>query len=409
MELNLTLCSLSQLQELRKQIDQRIQALGVPNLLTTLFPELWTLIFSKGHAEEFKGLLLTSKWCHELFWRHQTHYKFTNSNLNNTDLTFLLSRAHRQNLKSLELIKTNVTDLSALVSSKLFGLETLIIHSESKLNLSMTSLVGFSPNLAELNLKNVELYPREPSELGRLTKLRTLRIVKGLLTLDDTEISFLSKLTNLTDLTLSINHPALLARDVGEGISLSKSGRQKLIDELGDCNFGVFFNLKNLTHLDCGPFLVGTDKNLSPITQLPLIRLVIQQGQLIGDHGLDLISQMTQLKELFLGKLQWTSNWASLSRLPNVVDLWLPGAWIDDQGLARLAEIKTLQRLDVSHSPHLSDVGITNFLTLAQEGEIEWIRLFNCERLRQYSGYSKIRAVRSKGRFIEWIKLTKDC
>lgn len=381
--------------------DEKIQDIVTHNFLTRLFPELLMIIFSQGHIKEFKGLLLTSKLCHDLFWSYQVNYKFVNSNFTECHLENLLARGDIRGLKRIELVGTNVTNLSALSNYRLFGLETLIIHDLVEKKLSLAGLICTFPNLIELNLINVEIRSGI-SELVELTRLTSLQIIGGITNLKDNDISFLSKLTRLVTLTLPINHQSFLSRDGGEGISVTKSSLDKLIEELGDSNLGVLANLKTLTHFDTGMFLAPTYKNLIPLIHSPLIRLCIRQGQLIDDAGLNQICQMTQLRDLRIAKLHFATNWFSLVKLSNIVNLGLSKSRIDNEGLTHLADMKSLRRLDISGSGKITDSGVNNFLSLTRDRRIELILLDDCNLLRRYLAFSMYRSVLSDGQFDEW-------
>jgi len=109
-----------------------------------------------------------------------------------------------------------------------------------------------------------------------------------------------------------------------------------------------------------------TEDDLSQIAELPTLRSLIigGDGKELSVPSLTILSEMTDLETLALGKTPLTDSGAShLLRLVSLRDLRLPHSHITDEMLGKLSRLPELERV-VFGSDKLTDRGLEHFLSM---------------------------------------------
>jgi len=224
--------------------------------------------------------------------------------------------------------KTTI-DNSALVHlAGLWRLKSLLLN-ETAIDDAGLETIGKIGTLTNLDLRGCKVSNRGVAHLVRLTKLRALRFngKNGATTVDDGGMESLGKLTSLVALPLDF-------------LWVSEEGLAKLA------------GLKNLQEL----YLAGT---------------------LAGDEAMETLSQFPQLKRLRISQTSVTGMGLShLVPLKKLVDLDLSeNSQLDDRGLASLAEMKQLTKLNLWRVA-MSDAGAAH---LARLTNLRWLNLDNTQ------------------------------
>ncbi len=198
--------------------------------------------------------------------------------------------------------------------------------------------------------------------IGRVTTLKSLSLSGR--ALRDNDLAALAGLTQLESILLN-------------GTELSDDGYR---------HFAAFQQLKRLSLFhpsrDCKDF---TGAGLAHLKALPKLERLTFAGATAGDEAFEAVGQLTQLKEFS----QW-HNWESpnaikhLLKLPNLTALKigqrLPGRGrpptpsFDDATLKTIAQMKTLERLDLQEA-RLSYEGLAQLKQLPKLRELyaKWV------------------------------------
>lgn len=242
----------------------------------------------------------------------------------------------------LELIETNVSDISAL--SRMVSLKSLeLSHVRNLMDISALSELN---TLTSLDLQWTSV--GDISALSRLTALTNLDL-QGTLVSD---ISALSNLTALTKLDLS-------GTRVGDISALSGLTALTNLDLRGTkvSDISALAGLTGLRNLDLQWTRVsdiGVLSNLKALTQLDLSR----------NYNLSDINVLSALRELKSLNLRWT-NVSDISALSGLSKL----TYLDLSGNENLADISALSRLTalnklgLSGNENLTDISVLSCLT----------------------------------------------
>ncbi len=219
---------------------------------------------------------------------------------------------------------------------------------------------------------------------------------------DDSDYQLIGSLTSLKSLTIG-GHPSTLTDEHLQMLTGLKDLESIQLDgavlsDEGFRHFTAFTKLKRLSLFhpsrDRDDF---TGTGLAYLKSLPELERLTFAGATAGDEAMRAVGQLTQLREF----AQW-HNWDSaagieyLKNLPHLKSLKigqrLPGGGrsnepsFDDQTLAIISQIKSLERLDLQEA-RLSFAGLLqlNALPALRELNMKWVDVpaGDVEKLRQ--------------------------
>lgn len=209
------------------------------------------------------------------------------------------------------------------------------------------------PNFEELMIDCPSLADDDLCVIGRLAKLKVLKLTSGVVT--DTGMYHLNDVRDLEELALEFPNATddgfvgLKPQPVLKSLRLDTSG-------VGD---------RGVTHMTTSPLLQIlvlnetqiTDAGLIALPLLPELRVLHAEGTRIGNDGVAALTRQPKLAGLALDQTRITDEVGpSLTALPAVDALWLADTAVGDSTCRELAQ-KELSILDLSGTK-VTDAGL---------------------------------------------------
>ena len=224
------------------------------------------------------------------------------------------------------------------------------------------------PNLKSLGVGTTTASPISDEGLRHLAKHAGLESLKiSGLGITGAGIDHIAKLTNLNELALYWAGPYKQGNLTDE--SLTKLAALKSLEHLVLPNNGTFTlsavsqlnNLPSLKWLEVSGIVQdGSGLDLSKLTSLTYLDLKMAKGDTLRDEDLSTISKLKRLEHLRL--YPWSSSTISdaglahLADLPSLEMLDVGGLNITDDGMRHLGKLKTIYRLRVAGD--INDAGL---------------------------------------------------
>lgn len=200
-------------------------------------------------------------------------------------------------------------------------------------------------SLRKLDLANCEIHGDGLRHVATLTDLRELNLT--LTPVDDSALKHLAELSELRTLGLAST------KVTGTG----------------------FEHLKGLTNLENVNlhFTPVNDAGLKAISQLPLTGRLWLGHTHFTDEGAKHLANLTKLKRCGLGSMEKASSGEAVAALVNLPleDLTLLDNQATPVGVAHAAKIATLQKLDISHGPTVTDESLPQLAAMPELTELK--------------------------------------
>ena len=256
-----------------------------------------------------------------------------------------------QRLKVSELKNNFRTQLAGNHIVILQKLDDDALAALAELKDSVTAIM-VTTNVRDISAKGIE-------HLKSLHKLKRLDV--GLSNANDTFLSYISGLKNLTDVDLKQTH----ITDEGlEHLSRLTNLQRLGLDEniqLSNKALEHLSELTNLKRLSCkGNYLID-NAGLSYLKGLTALEEINLEGTFVGDKGLEHFNKMTRLKTVDLSRTKVTGSGLSQLSPDSLETVLLFGAPLTDEGLAgvqKLINLKHLNLIGVDNQGQLTNKGI---------------------------------------------------
>ena len=163
---------------------------------------------------------------------------------------------------------------------------------------------------------------------------------------------------------LYIHRKTVKAQELEKLTGLSRLIRLRYVEvKIGDNLTRHIEGLTNLTYLQlnqCGLTDVGVER-LGKLSKLEYLDLNWQPG--ITDRGLAVVQQMPRLSTLNLMSTSVTDKGLTYLRQLPIVGLFMSGTKVTDGGMTTLAEVRSLEQLDLSVTS-IGDEGVAQLASL---------------------------------------------
>lgn len=346
--------------------------------------EMWHAVFSTVKEKDVGPFRVASRWAYNLYWDLRGEFVFREA----ARIEHVLKKANSTQVTRIAAPYNGIDDhgMAGLCSLGFARLQKLDLEGAAITDAGVAMLASAFGGLRSLNLRACDmLTDKGIAALVPLQRLERLEI-GACRQLTDGVLESLGHFKQLNCLLMTPSPRPLLARDQGEGIEVKPEVLSMLRALVGDCGLSNLADLKNLTHLDVGPFMSLTTPAIKVLLGLPKLKcLAIHQGQLLDDEDVRLIGKMTSLQALALHKLHYASNVRTLTRLTSLRILSLKHNTLTNADLAELADFKRLEELDISGCHRITYPGLLGYTQrVDSKAPLQVVRMFNCKNLDLY-------------------------
>ena len=277
-----------------------------------------------------------------------------------TDLTFLDCRSFtddftreleplKDKLKSLRIGNSLISDASLEIISGFPNIETLILNHNGSVGDDGAAFLTKMEKLKNLNMIYTNLTDTGMISIRKIPNLKSFDI-RGCTIISDTGIRSLARQGQLK--LTSFQHSGNAVTDAGielltqiETLETLHLQDFSLTDQAGE-SLKKFKNLKSLIIMRCAEF---GSRGLTQLKGLPLNRLTLRGLDNVGDDGMDVFSDLPNLKRLYLVEMNG----------------------ITDAGIAKVAAAKSLELLEIEMMNAISDESLKTIATLPNLKELK--------------------------------------
>ncbi|CAB9507910.1 LRR [Seminavis robusta] len=208
----------------------------------------------------------------------------------------------------------------------------------------------------------------------------------------------LKRVTNLQDdlvVSLLQGAPNLEHVDLSDNYDLTDATLAALRPSSGSCLRSLhLYHLRKLTSVGLETLFTPGLEGMGPPPQLKVLNLSHASVDAVTDNVMELVLQSASMKT----HTTTTAVDAGLSLLGGMVRLELQGAAITDTTLERLVatSAKTLEYLQVSFCPHITDQGL-GYLVDSLGNQLEEVQIWGCAQITEKFWNGHARAVLVEG------------
>ena len=255
----------------------------------------------------------------------------------------------KDKLVSLRIGNATITNASLEIISEFPNIETLILNHDVGINDEGAAFLTKMEKLKNLNMIYTNLTDSGMISVRMIPNLKSLDI-RGCTIISDTGLRTLAR-RGQVKLT-SFQHSGNAVTDTGiESLTQIETLENlhlqdfSLSDQAGEW-LKKFKNLKSLVVFRCGEF---GSQGLLQLKGLPLNRLTIRGLDKIGDDGMDVFSELPNLKRLYLVEMYG----------------------ITDAGIGKIAAAKSIELLEIEMMSDISNESLKAIATLPNLKELK--------------------------------------